>query len=115
MLRTSKLRMRIIQHHWMLLIDRRTIHPSWVRTQMTAAFAANSEWKEPTIEPEQVSAAIVHQVVSGSSGHIVGSSVASTIRAWPVWAQLLVRKSMGSVLLPFASAESKAGPRYTQH
>jgi hypothetical protein len=59
-----------------------------------AILQAGKEWKEPVLEPEQVSSAVVDQIVSGNGGQIFvpkSTGVASMLRGFPNWLQERIR------------------------
>ncbi|KAL3459236.1 hypothetical protein BJX64DRAFT_291486 [Aspergillus heterothallicus] len=71
------------------------VHPLWVRTPMIKVLTdAGSEFKQPILTPEMVSAAVVKQVVKQSSGQIILPSYytpLSMLRALPNWFQEFAR------------------------
>lgn len=78
------------------------VNPSWVRTPLIADLIAQPTFQESILEPETVTSAIVNQVLSGSSGHIVlpnQMNILSTIRAWPWWLQTSLRNKIAPLLL----------------
>jgi len=79
----------------------RCVHPGWVRTPLTESMVTDPRWTEPTIEPLQVANAIINQVISGRSGHLVAWQDLGTIRGWPSWLQNGVRNRMSGLLVPF--------------
>ncbi|KAJ0416210.1 hypothetical protein BJY00DRAFT_304311 [Aspergillus carlsbadensis] len=71
------------------------VHPLWVRTPMIKVLTdAGSEFKQPILTPEIVSAAVVKQVVKQSSGQVILPSYytpLSMLRALPNWFQEFAR------------------------
>lgn len=47
------------------------VHPYWVRTPLIQKLSQHPKWKAPTLEPETVVDAVVAQLLSGRSGHII--------------------------------------------
>ncbi|KAH8432507.1 SDR family oxidoreductase [Aspergillus melleus] len=71
------------------------IHPFWVRTPMIKQLIdAGKEFRQPIITPEMVSAAVVKQILTQSSGQVILPNhlmPISLVRAFPSWVQDLVR------------------------
>lgn len=71
------------------------IHPTWIRTPLIDfILKAGKEWKQPVLEPEQVSAAVVKQIVSGNGGQVFvpgSSGFLSMVRGFPNWLQERIR------------------------
>lgn len=67
------------------------VHPNWVRTPMIQQLSdAGTEFKQPIMGPEVVSAAVVKQILAQNSGQVmVPPSLAfySMVRALPTWLQ----------------------------
>lgn len=74
------------------------IHPLWVRTPMIEIMTqAGSHWKEPVLEPHEISSAVIGQIVSGNSGQVVvpGSyGLSPLLRAYPSWIQEWIRNGV---------------------
>lgn len=74
------------------------IHPLWVRTPMIEKMMqAGSHWKEPVLEPREISSAVIGQIVSGNGGQVVvpGSyGLAALVRAYPSWIQEWIRNGI---------------------
>ncbi|KAJ8061269.1 hypothetical protein OCU04_010334 [Sclerotinia nivalis] len=86
------------------------VNPSWVRTPLIEKLIAQPTFKDSILEPETVTTAIVNQVLSGSSGHIVlpnHMNIFSTIRAWPWWLQTSFRNMVAPALLFQEQAQRK--------
>ncbi|KAG4032092.1 hypothetical protein MFRU_007g00060 [Monilinia fructicola] len=78
------------------------VNPSWVRTPLIEDLIAQPTFKDPVLDPRTVTNAIVNQVLSGRSGHILLPSemhIVSTIRAWPWWLQTSLRNMIAPTLL----------------
>lgn len=78
------------------------VNPSWIRTPLIEDLIAQPAFKDSVLEPETVTNAIVNQVLSGRSGHIVLPNelhIMSTIRAWPWWLQTSFRNMIAPALL----------------
>ncbi|KAI9644554.1 hypothetical protein NHQ30_006575 [Ciborinia camelliae] len=78
------------------------VNPSWIRTPLIEDLIAQPSFKDSVLEPETVTNAIVHQVMSGRSGHLVLPNkmhIMSTIRAWPWWLQTSFRNMIAPALL----------------
>jgi len=79
----------------------RIFHPSWVRTPLIEPLTSHPDFIEPVLELEDVSEAIVNQVLSGRSAQIFlpsKLSFVSSIRGWPSWLQEGVRNNIGRQL-----------------
>ncbi|RDW66382.1 putative estradiol 17-beta-dehydrogenase 11 [Coleophoma cylindrospora] len=84
------------------------ITPSWIRTPMIAPLLAEPSFRDPVLEPEVVSNAIVDQVLSGNSGHIIlpkSMNILSCIRGWPSWIQESIRNTTGQMLAMAETAD----------
>ncbi|KAF8867145.1 NAD(P)-binding protein [Acephala macrosclerotiorum] len=89
------------------------VNPIWIRTPMIEPLVAKPDFKDPVLEPEDVTAAIVNQVVSGRSGQLIlpkEVNFLSTLRAWPSWLQTTVRNNV-ALLLDFSEEEIAAANR----
>ncbi|KAL2869430.1 uncharacterized protein BJX67DRAFT_331277 [Aspergillus lucknowensis] len=71
------------------------VHPIWVRTPMIKVLTdAGSQFKQPVLTPEMVSAAVVKQVLTQSSGQVIlpwHYTPLSMLRAFPNWFQEFAR------------------------
>lgn len=64
------------------------VNPTWIRTPLIRELTAHPKFKDPVLEPEEVTTAIVEQVLSGRGGQLVlpaRMSFLSGIRGWPLW------------------------------
>ncbi|KAK0117713.1 hypothetical protein ONS95_012042 [Cadophora gregata] len=78
------------------------VNPAWIRTPLIEKLTSNPKFSDPVLEAEDVSSAIVAQVVSGRSGQLVlprSMNAATTIRGWPSWLQILVRNILADRLM----------------
>ena len=85
--------------HWTTSNVRTSIiHPTWVRTPMIDVLTrAGNEFKQRVLTPDDVSKAVVHQVVSQTSAQVIlpSSHVGLVLlRALPTWLQELVRSAL---------------------
>ncbi|KAJ9295978.1 hypothetical protein DTO271G3_5553 [Paecilomyces variotii] len=71
------------------------IHPLWVRTPMIVMLEeAGKQFKQPIMDPEVVSTAIVKQIINQTGGQVIlpsHASAASRLRAFPAWLQDIIR------------------------
>ncbi|KAI0996276.1 hypothetical protein K3495_g11904 [Podosphaera aphanis] len=77
------------------------VNPSWIRTPLTERMLKDKNWKAKVMEPEYVTKKIVDQVMFGRGGQLVlppNVNFVTTIRAWPVWLQTMLRNSIGKEL-----------------
>lgn len=78
------------------------IHPLWVRTPLiTALVEAGKKFRQPILEPEDVSKAVLKQILTQSSGQVIipsKNTYYSLIRALPNWSQEFLR-GIGSRIL----------------
>ncbi|KAE8153734.1 hypothetical protein BDV25DRAFT_149062 [Aspergillus avenaceus] len=87
--------------HWYQAPKVRTsvVHPLWVRTPMIQQLTdAGQQFKQPVLTPEMVSAAVVKQILTQSSGQVIVPTThtpISLVRAFPSWLQDAAR-SVGS-------------------
>lgn len=87
----------------------RIIHPNWIRTPLIEPLTSHPEFKGDVLEPEEVSVAVVKQVLSGKSAQIVLPERLTRlrgIRGWPTWLQAIVWKSQGKTLDLFEELRS---------
>lgn len=79
----------------------RVVNPGWIRTPLIEKLTSNPKFKDPVLEAEDVSSAIVAQVLRGRSGQLIlpeALNGASTIRAWPAWLQIALRNKLAGSL-----------------
>jgi len=77
------------------------VHPLWIRTPLIEPLTSHPDFKDPVLEPEEVTGAIVKQVLSGKSAQIIlpeNLGRLRGVRGWPTWLQALVWKSQGRTL-----------------
>ncbi|KUJ20450.1 NAD(P)-binding protein [Mollisia scopiformis] len=89
------------------------VNPIWIRTPMIAPLIAKPGFNDPVLEPEDVAATIVNQVVSGRGGQLIlpkEVKFLSTLRAWPYWMQTRLSNRMAHVL-DFSDEEAEAAYR----
>jgi hypothetical protein len=68
------------------------------------ALTSNPNFKDPVLEPEEVSSAVVNQIVSGRGGQLIlpaGHSFLSGIRGWPSWLQIALRNKVSGDITPW--------------
>ncbi|TVY15927.1 Dehydrogenase RED2 [Lachnellula arida] len=85
------------------------VHPTWIRTPLIEPLTSHPKFKDKVLEPEEVSGAVVKQVLSGKSAQIIlPESMARLrgIRGWPTWLQAIVWKSQGETLNLFEELRS---------
>ncbi|PLB48550.1 hydroxysteroid 17-beta dehydrogenase 11 [Aspergillus steynii IBT 23096] len=73
------------------------IHPLWVRTPMIKQLTdAGKQFRQPVLTPEMVSAAVVKQILTQSSGQVIlpnHLTPISLVRAFPSWLQDAARNT----------------------
>jgi all-trans-retinol dehydrogenase (NAD+) len=77
------------------------VHPHWIRTPLIEPLTTHPDFKDPVLEPGEVTGAIVKQVLSGKSAQLIlpeRLGVLRGIRGWPTWLQAVVWKSQGRTL-----------------
>ncbi|KAH7380870.1 hypothetical protein BKA64DRAFT_223004 [Cadophora sp. MPI-SDFR-AT-0126] len=77
------------------------VNPAWVRTPLIEKLTSDPKFSDPVLEAEDVSSVIVAQVVSGRGGQLVlpgAMNIATTIRGWPAWLQILLRNILADRL-----------------
>lgn len=70
------------------------VHPLWVKTPLTTVFKNMDSFFGRQLEPEEVSKAILDQILSGKGGQVMIPSSLTTaglIRALPNWIQEIIR------------------------
>ncbi|KAB8235951.1 SDR family oxidoreductase [Aspergillus alliaceus] len=89
------------------------IHPIWVRTPLIdAILKAGKKWKQPVLEPEEISAAVVNQIVSGDGGQVVVPGrygVAAMLRGFPNWIQETIRDRLSLDFVMLRELEKQLG------
>lgn len=89
------------------------IHPLWVRTPMIdAVLKAGKHWTQPVMGPEEVSSAVIEQLVSGNGGQVVVPSsygLASLVRGLPNWLQERVRDNASKDFVKLRQLEKEIG------
>ncbi|KAF5966506.1 hypothetical protein FBULB1_11614 [Fusarium bulbicola] len=78
------------------------VHPSWIRTAMTAELVAKGKLKDTVTPPEVVADRIFNQVLSGFGAQIIVPSNlwwTSLIRGLPGWLQESLRNQVTLVLI----------------
>ncbi|KAF4631387.1 hypothetical protein G7Y89_g6745 [Cudoniella acicularis] len=83
------------------------IHPSWVRTPLIAPLVTGSAaFPKDILTPEEVSNAIVSQILSGRGAQIIlppKISIISGIRGFPTWLQEKIRGGQHNVIFAGSS------------
>ncbi|EEP76007.1 conserved hypothetical protein [Uncinocarpus reesii 1704] len=76
----------------------------FARTSLVNVISPENTWFNPLLEADSVAEAVVQQILSGSSGHIImpgsSGSLASNIRSFPHWLQNRVRDRVGFLTSP---------------
>ena len=73
------------------------VNPTWVRTPLIEALTSHPGFTDRVLEPEEVSSAVVNQVISGRGGQLIlpeEINFLSTIRGWPSWLQISLRNKI---------------------
>ena len=87
------------------------IHPFWVATPMVQLLIdAGKHFKQPIMTPDQISSAVVKQVVTQRSGQAIVPkylSIAAGIRGLPTWVQEKVRYDNSMALLRLRELEQQ--------
>lgn len=77
---------------------------SFARTTMVDVISPEDSWFNPLLEPDSVAEAVVQQILSGSSGHLImpGSTgtLSSHIRSLPYWLQNRIRDRCERLMRP---------------
>lgn len=74
------------------------VHPNFVRTPFLNSVEGIENMAIPMLTPEQVADRVVAQIFSRRGGEVVvpkSQQMATGIRSWPHWLQVLLRDSMG--------------------
>lgn len=69
---------------------------------------AGSHWKEPVLEPHEISSAVIRQIVSGNGGQVVipGSyGLTALVRAYPNWIQEWIRNTASEKIVTLRRLE----------
>lgn len=76
------------------------VFPTWTRTRLTYPIEQGIRRSRALIhDPKDVAAAMVYQIITAKSGQLVlGPSIATAIRAMPIWLQELVRDHMAQIV-----------------
>ncbi len=77
------------------------MNPGWIRTPLIEPLIAMPEFKDPVLEMDEVTTAVVKQVMSGRSGQLIlpeQLNLLTTIRAWPAWMQCAIRNRIAHVI-----------------
>lgn len=78
------------------------VHPMWVKTPLTSVFKNMDHILSNQLEPEQVSDAVVNQVLKGKSAQILIPSslgISCLLRALPNWIQEKMRDDMADMVV----------------
>lgn len=78
-----------------------SVHPGHTRTALFKGFNQGSGFLLPQLEPDSIAEAVVRQVLTGRSGHVIlpeaGGSLAA-LRAYPDWYSIRLRaRAQGSM------------------
>ncbi len=82
--------------------DHRVVNPTWIRTPLIRELTSHPKFKDPVLEPEEVTTVVVEQVLSGRSGQLVlpaNRSIVSGIRGWPLWLSTGLRNKVSGELI----------------
>ncbi|ROT36823.1 NAD(P)-binding protein [Sodiomyces alkalinus F11] len=86
----------------------------YAKTPLFQGWTPDSPFLMPALEPETVAEAVVDQVLSGRSGHVVvpgvAGTLASALRALPHWYQLRVRAKGQSFMAGFSGRQVVEDP-----
>lgn len=77
------------------------VHPLWIRTPLIEQLTSHPDFKDPVLEPEEVTGAIVKQVLAGKSAQLIlpkHLNIVRGIRGWPTFLQAIIWKSQGLTL-----------------
>lgn len=89
------------------------IHPFWVRTPMIdVILKAGKHWTKPVMGPEEVSSAVIKQLVSGNGGQVILPSslgLASLVRGLPSWIQEWIRDDTSKDFVHLRKFEKELG------
>jgi len=90
------------------------VNPSWIRTPLIAPLIAHPNFKDRVLEPEDVSAAVVEQVVSGRGGQLIlppELGFLTSIRGWPTWLSTGLRNKLSDVAKGLVGMDVEAAKR----
>ncbi|KAF2690044.1 NAD(P)-binding protein [Lentithecium fluviatile CBS 122367] len=89
------------------------VYPTWTRTRLITSIEKGIQHaKQPIMDPEEVAEAMVKQIIAAKSGQILlGPSIATAIRAFPIWLQETIRDGMGQVVTGNATTAVPPPPR----
>jgi all-trans-retinol dehydrogenase (NAD+) len=89
------------------------VYPTWTRTRLITSIEQEIQGtKQPIMDPEDVAQAMVKQIISARSGQILlGPSLATAIRAFPMWLQEIIRDGLGQVVVGNATTAVPPAPR----
>lgn len=75
------------------------VYPTWTKTRLTSTIEKQlQQARQYIMSPEVVAEAMVKQIIEGKSGQIfLGPSIATAVRAFPIWIQEIIRDGMGQV------------------
>ena len=79
------------------------VTPNWVATKLTEGWVQRDRFVLPVLAVETLAEAVLDQILRGESGKVVRPRTAGWLglthfRAWPLWAQTLMRKNGGEGL-----------------
>ena len=96
---------------WNRANDISIIHPTWIRTPLIDSLVrAGKKWNQPVLEAEQVSSAVVNQIVSGNGGQVLvpgSSGIVSMVRSFPQWLQERIRNKSSMIFVRLREWESE--------
>jgi len=82
----------------------RVVNPTWIRTPLIEPLTSHPKFNDTILEPEDVSTAVVNQVLSGRGGQLIlpaRMSFLSGIRGWPTWLSTGLRNKVSGESLLF--------------
>lgn len=76
------------------------VYPTWTKTRLTSSIREGlKQARQPIMDPEDVAEAMIKQIIAARSGRILlGPSLATAIRAFPIWLQEIIRDGMGQIV-----------------
>jgi all-trans-retinol dehydrogenase (NAD+) len=76
------------------------VYPFWTKTRLTSTLEKQFQRANIKVqEPEDVAEAMVKQIIAGKSGRILlGPSIATALRAFPIWIQEITRDGMAQLV-----------------
>lgn len=78
------------------------VHPSYVRTPLVADLLRKGNMDSVTVEPEDVSGAVIRALYSGYGSQMVVPphlTWVARLRSFPVWMQEMLRDSMSTLMI----------------